>query len=273
MTGRTAALVGLCLLLLSAFSAQSVFASKGTTAFTCRNVGGGSQEFKDAHCKEATGGGNFAHIAVAEGTKTEATASNEKTAGETTETTPAKLKSVIAGIEFEISAAGAHGEGFVTNAKDPITGEHYAHGTGSIVFTGVEVIKPTGKGCKVFTDEGGKKGKEGTVDSRLLKATTKEQGDFVKLEPDEGNVVATYFVECTVKMPALEGIWEVLGSFKGVPSRATLNFTDSEITAQNTLKSKGVKAGIEGSFTISGRDTASGDVEFSPISATTVETP
>lgn len=283
MTARRA-ITGLCMFCALAFSGFAVqgaaAATKGTTAFTCKEKKEpGGAGFSKAHCRPADAvstGAKYEHVAIAESTTTEVTGTNAKTSAETTASSVWRLKSVVAGIEFEISATELHAEGWATNAKDP-TGEHYVHGTGSAVFKGVAVTKPAGKGCKVFTDDHSgpepKEGAEGVIDTELLKATTTGQGDFLKFEPDEGDVLATFWVTCTPKLPALEGTWEVTGSVKGVPDGATVNFTHTETTTQGTLKVKGNKAGLEGSVTFSGRDPALSETVYTPLSPTTIETP
>lgn len=271
----------LCVLAVSALAAQGATAvTKGTTAFTCKEkkepVGPG---FSKAHCRPADAvstGAKYEHVAIPEHTTTEITGTNAKTSAETTQSSVWRLKTVVAGLEVELSATGLHAEGWATNAIDP-TGEHYVHGTGSAVFTGVAVTKPAGKGCKVFTDDDSgpepKEGAEGVVDTEPLVATTTQQGDFLKFQPDEGDVLASFWITCTPKFPALEGTWQVTGSVKGVPDGATVNFTHAETTAQGTLKVKGNKAGLEGSVTFSGRDPELKETIYTPLSATTVETP
>ncbi|HET7444122.1 MAG TPA: hypothetical protein VFJ57_05630 [Solirubrobacterales bacterium] len=274
MTVRRATIVvcALCAFAFSAIAAQSALGvTKGTTAFTCKKVGIGGT-FTKPHCRTTdVGAGEYAHLPVPEGTTTEITGTNAKTVGETLETAPWKLKTVVAGVEVELQAANVSALGWAENAKDP-SGEHYIRGTGMIVFNGVTVTKPAGNNCVAYTDEAGVKGKAGRIDTRALKATTTEQGDFVKFEAAEGEVLANFFVECAVPLPAIEGTWGVTGSVKGAPNGATINFTHPETTAPNTLKAKGAKAGIEGSLTVSGKDGLAGDTEFTPLSATTVET-
>lgn len=286
MTGRRA-VIGLCMLCalaFSAFAAQSAAAStKGTTAFTCKNVGTNLGKFTKAHCKPGDAGtGNFEHVGIAANTTTEITGTNDKTNADTSGPTEARLKAIIGGVETELVATTVHGTGTMTNAietaEQPNPGEHYAHGTGTITYTGVTVAKPAGKGCKVFTDTlpGKTKGAEGVVDTRPLIATTTGEGDFVKFEGEEkdalGNpIFASFFVECTTKVPALEGTWDVIGSITCKTDGATILCDHNEITTQNKLKAKGNKAGLSGALTISGR--ANSGEATTPLSTTTVETP
>jgi hypothetical protein len=261
-------LLSLALVAVAADTAAG--ATLGTTAFTCRNVGGGSQAFKDPHCKENTGSGNFAHISIAEGTTTEVKVTNETTNGETV---PAKLRETIAGVEMELQATGVLDEGWTENRKNAGTGEHFIFGEGTTTYTGVEVKKPSGKGCKVFKDEAKTKGKEGEVRTNRLKGTSAGQEMFGKLEPAEGTAFATFFLECTVKVPAIEGTWEITGSVKCPGSGSTVLCNHEEVTTQNTLKGKGNKIGVEVSTTFSGRDPALGETTYTPLAVTTVETP
>jgi hypothetical protein len=271
MIGRRA-ILGLCMLCALAFSAiaaQGASAVTGTTAFTCKKVTPAVETagFKDEHCKEAvSSNANFEHVAFAQETTTKFTSSNITTG---TERSITRLKSVQAGIEFEISANIAAGSGWLTNALNEK--EHYVHGEGTVTFSEVRVTKPANKGCEVFTDNGGVEEGVETVMTKQLKGTTKGQGDRVKIEPAVGTTLATFFVtNCTV--PALNGTYEVTGSLTGTTNGATLIFTHADVTAQGTLKLRGQKAGLDGSFTFKGKDETAGDPEYTPLTVTTVET-
>ncbi len=273
MIGRKA-IAGLCMLCALAFSAiaaQSASAVTGTTAFTCKKVtpAGGTAGFKDAHCKEAVStNAEYEHVAIPESTTTRFLSNNITTG---TTRSIIRLHSVQAGIAFEISANIAEGQGWLTNAKD-VSGEHYAHGEGTVTFSEVFVTKPAGKGCEVFTDN--EKGEEegvATVMTRQLKGTTKGQGHRVKIEPAVGNTLATFWItHCSVV--ALNGTYEVTGTLTGTPEGATLVFNGADVTAQGTLKVRGQKAGLDGSFTFKGKDETAGDPEYTPLTVTTVET-
>jgi hypothetical protein len=273
---RRRALAGLCMLCalaLSAFAAQSASATtKGTTAFTCVKTGAGGT-FTREHCAAAdAGSGNYSHVAVAQNTTTEVIATNQKTNSETTASTPVKLKATIAGVTLELQATGWEGSGWIENKKDE-NGEHYVEDGGTVTFSGVIVTIPTGKGCKVWKDEEGVKGAEGVIKTNPLRVTSTEQGEDLKFEGVEGGLFATFFLECTTKVPACEGTISITGSLKASPNGATVAFDHNKITEQNTLKIKGSKAGLEGKVTIRGRDGKAGDTEYTPISITTVETP
>lgn len=281
MTGRKA-IVGLCMLcalVLSAFAAQSASAATlGTTVFTCKEPTGTDvpvgPAFKvNSHCKETDKetGGKFRHVEVPENTTTEITGTTVNTAGEST---PSILKSVQSGIEEELQSKLAHilpevggVKSWITNAKDPVTGEHYVHGELWVQFTEVSVAKPAEKGCKV---------KGGEVTTKKLKFTSKGQkaGEmmFIKFEPVEGTLFAEFTVEgCSIG--ALNGNYEVKGSVRGEPDGATLNFSHPTVTTENTLSLRGQKAGFESSTTVKATDIAKGDAVDTALSVTTVETP
>jgi hypothetical protein len=280
MNGRRA-IVGLCMLcalVFSAFAAQgAAAATKGTTAFTCVKEKG---TLRGEHCL-TTGSASptFGHVAIAENTTTELSATNAKTASETTAAAPKIFKFTLAGVPLELQATGVSATGSATNKK-AASGEHYFSGTGTITYTGVTVLKPAGQGCKVTTDEefpvgSGifREGAEGVVHTKELKFTTEGQEDFLKFEPASGTVFATFWVTCTGEgVPeALKGTYTVTGSVKCPTVGATIVCTHEATTALNTLKVKGLKAGLEGSLTVSGRSGGAG--AFTPLSNTTVETP
>ena len=54
---------------------------------------------------------------------------------------------------------------------------------------------------------------------------------------------------------------------------STIICTHTNTTEQNTLKISGLKAGIEGTVTIVGRDPELKETVYTPLSPTTVETP
>jgi hypothetical protein len=290
MNGRRA-IVGLCMLcalVFSAFAAQSASAaSNGTTAFTCVK---GKGTLKGEHClTTGSAPAEYGHVAVVEETTTELEISSAKTAEETKAAGTTVFKEILGGAELELKSSNVTGtqietevEGkkvldtsWLTNKKDPVTGEHYIEGTALYHYAGVVVAKPAGKNCKVFTDNEAtkEKGAEGIVDVHL-KFTTKEQGDFIKFEPATGTAFATFFVECNPKLgEPLEGTWTITGSVKCPPTGATIICSHTETTTQNTLKGKGFKAGIEGPVTISGRDPTLKETTYTPLSTTTVATP
>jgi hypothetical protein len=268
----------LALVVLGAMDAAA--ATKGTTVFTCHQVTPASWTggFSKEHCTPAdavSSNASFEHSAVASNTLTYIQATNAKTGSATLETTPVRLKQIIAGVELELVATGVEAPGlpWVEN-RVAASGEHYIHSEGELTFSGVTIAKPAGKGCKVFRDLGGLKGIEGHFTTNPLTTTTQGQGDFFKLEAALGfkGVFATFFIECTTKVPAVEGTWEITGSLKCPTNGATVICQHSSVTEQSTLKGKGSKAGLEAALTLSGRDPGV-DAFFTPLSFTTVETP
>jgi hypothetical protein len=271
----TAGLCLLCALVLSAFAAQGASAaSKGTTAFTCVKGGG---ILRGQHClNSGSAPAEYRHEPFAEETTTELEISSAKTASETTVAGTTVFKEILGGFEFELSSNNVTGTptSSITNKKDPVTGEHYVEGTLLFHYAEVKVLKPAGKGCKVFTDtEAKEEGAEGVIDWHA-KFTTKGQGDFVKFEPATGSVFATFILRCVTKIgPPTEGTWEITGSFKCPANGATIVCSHAEITTQNTLRGFGLKAGLEGPLTISGRHPGLKETVYTPLSFTTVETP
>jgi hypothetical protein len=259
----------LCALAFSAIAAQGANAEvKGVTVFTCKVPSGSDvavgEAFTDEHCKEKSGAGTFRHVVVAEGTTTEITG---------TSTNTQKLKSTQSGVNEELQSPLAHilvehnGEkSWLTNAVDPVTKEHYVHGEAWVEYTGVEVTAPAGKGCEVVG---------GTVTTNKLKFTTKGQGMEVLFEPASGTVFAEFTIaHCESKLNSLNHLYKVEGSLKATVNGATLETTHTAVTGQNTLKSFGQKAGLEGAVTIKGTEIAvDGLNNDKPLSLTTVETP
>ncbi|HEX6666693.1 MAG TPA: hypothetical protein VF081_08875 [Solirubrobacterales bacterium] len=267
----------LCALLVSAFAAQSASAITGTTAFTCSKEAAIKDRVGE-HCLNIEGSKEYGHVAIAENTTTEVTATNEKTEANTTKARLFTLRITIGGVPLAIHATGVSGSGWMTNAVNPATKEHYAHGEGTVTFTGVTITEPAGRGCKVYThkEDGsgnpGEEGAEGIVHTRLLKATTEGQGDNVKFTAaDNGNFV-NFWITCEVPLPAIEGTWSCSGSVKGQPNGATIEFTHATVTAENTLKCRGAKAGIDGASTLSGKDPKIAGDTFKPLAGTTVTT-
>jgi hypothetical protein len=271
MNGRRAvvSLCMLCALLGSAFAAQGASAAtKGTTAFTCKKktIEGGAG-FSKEHCKPddaVASGAKYEDAEVPQDTTTKVTANNT-----TTEKVrdPSILTSTFFGATIELKGEITEGEGWMTNAVEGK--EHYAHGEGTITYTEVSVVKPAG--CEVTTDvPGGSKGEKGVIHTEPLKATTKGQGDRVKFVPKEGTTFARFWLAgagCPVDLT-----FTMTGSVLGTPNGATINFTEADTTAQNTLKFSGTKAGFLGTATLESKDEKAGDTTYEPLSVTTVET-
>lgn len=286
MTGRRA-IIGLCMLCalaFSAFAAQGAAAAetKGTTAVTCKKEAAGSS-FKTEHCKASDGAGTaYGHVAFAQDTTTELELTNAKTNAETNGPTPTKLHSVTAGVELELEATTVSGTGTMFNRKNATTGEHFIEGEGTIVYSGVKVLKPAGKGCKIFTDNAGVAGAEGVIDTSVLTATSAGQGDDLKYTPKEAEKPFATFIVTSCTVGALNQTYEVKGSIKseeGATSGATAVFNRGKLspaegtTGQGTLLLNGQKAGIDGKGTYLGRDKTLAEKVFTPLSATTVTTP
>jgi hypothetical protein len=260
----------LCALLFGALGAQSASAAvAGTTAFTCMPVIAGAQ-FSDAHCKTPTNGGvGFKHVEIPQDETTEVKGTNETTGGATE---PAKLKTTLGGVGVTLTATSFIFTGHLFNKLDETSGkakEHWVHITGKLHFTEATANKP---GCKVFADENGTKGAEGTITSNELTASTTEQEHTFKVTPAEGNVLATFFIEgCENK--AINGTYQLGGSVRTTEiTGATAKFEHANTTAQETLwvNNPVNTAGIAGTITLKGRAKLS--EETTPISFTTVET-
>lgn len=211
----------------------------GTTAYTCAaNVGPGKQ-FSDGHCLTAASGeGGFKHVEIT--METNITGTNANTASGTTAGSPEIFFGTPVAVATQVSCSTASTTGTLKNTTS---------GAEMILlfslvtnYTGCEVIKPAGKGCKV---------KEGKITTKPLSATTKEQGSFLKISPTEGTELAGITFEgCSVS--GLNNTFPLTGSYKVPPNGATLPSSPEEVTAQNTLKLAGQKAGLEGDTTLKG---------------------
>ncbi|HEX5610837.1 MAG TPA: hypothetical protein VFX45_12190 [Solirubrobacterales bacterium] len=246
----------LCALLASLFAVQGASAA-GTTGYTCVK---GKGELRGEHClTSGTAPAEYGHVAVPVNTTTEGTVTNETTSGVKDS---GKLKATIAGVAITLTATGANGSGWGTNAEEG--GEMFAHGEGTTTFTGVTA---TGS-CKVFTDSGAGKGEEGVIHTEPLKATSKGQGDSGKLEPKEGTVFARFILEGCVNS-GINGTYTVTGSIKPTTLEgSTVSYTHANTTEQNTLRLNGtIKAGVE--IATTGRGRANASEAYTPGGATT----
>jgi len=258
---RIKAVIGLCVvcaLAIGVVGAQGATAAiKGTTGFTCKATGLGGAGFSDAHCKTAVASGaKFQHVAIAENVKTEGRVTNERTASETTASTPTRLLTVIAGVVVELQANKTEGLATGTNKKNG-SGEHLIEGVGSTTYSEVTVTKPAGKGCKV---PGGK-----ITTKELRGISTGMEG---KLEPAVGTEFMTVTVEgCTIA--ALNQNYPITGSVQCPNTGVTIVCTHAATTALGTLKFGGQKAGVEVATTATAR--ANSTEEYTPVAATTIE--
>ncbi len=144
MIGRRT-IAGLSLLsafLFCALATQGASAAeaKNTTAFTCVK-GGGSLDFKDAHCDETTtaGKGEFGHEQIPIGSKTEIEVTNANTAESTKKSTPFTLKYKTFATHFECSTVG--GTGTIENTE-PTAKVHKVSGALTIELSKCTVINP-----------------------------------------------------------------------------------------------------------------------------------
>jgi hypothetical protein len=249
----------LCALAISATAAQSASAL-GTTTVTCKipvtgDTFEGDTVFAREHCtEEDEGSGKFRHVVFEKHTPTTFTATNDTTAIRS----PWVVHSVQAGIAEELEATEVNGEGTLENLEEG--GEIYTQAAGTLTFSGVSVIKPAGKGCKV---------KGGEIKTKELTATTKGQGMAMKFAPASGEVFASFEIEgCSVG--ALNGVYEVKGSVTSSSiNGATTKFEPGPTTELGTLKVRGQKAGVSGTLTEKGRDPAIPTDVCKPLVATT----
>jgi hypothetical protein len=249
----------LCALLISAVGAQSASAV-GTTTYTCVKGGGGGTTYNTAHCRPSDGAGEYSHKSIENGLTTETRQNNKDHNGTLI---PGTLVSTVFGTTVEMKVETVTGEGTSTNSEEG--GEMFSSGSATMTMSNITVVKPAN--CKVQTDGPGKeKGEDGVVHSEPLKATTKGQGDRVKLEPAAGTIFARYWME-GASCPLKETTFTLTGSVTSVPNGATGNFTEADTTAQNTLKLNGSKAGVSGSLTSEGR--ANSSDTYKPITVTT----
>lgn len=106
-----------------------------------------------------------------------------------------------------------------------------------------------------------------TITTEQLTATTEGQEDSTKFQPQSGTKFADIKIEaCSVE--PLNNTFPVTGSAKSAGSAgATLTITHAEMTAQNTLKFGGQKAGIDGTLTF--RAHLKAGEETNPLAVTT----
>lgn len=251
MNGRRAVggLCLLCALVFSAFAAQgAAAATNGTTTFTCRSDGVGVKDFKTEHCVPGESGTAFGHAEVPENTVTHFTASNEKTDATTSGSTRMTMKTTIAGAAVHIDATGMHATGTLENMKAG-SGEHTASAVVSTFkLTGVT---ETLHSCVVTGLPGG----PGTIEFKELVATTAGQEMGIKFSALAGPAAVLAEFELTGCPPISPLTIKVFGSFKCIPSGATIVCNHEEITASKTLRiqsTSGPIVGFEGKTTVTG---------------------
>jgi hypothetical protein len=163
---------------------------------------------------------------------------NSNVAQGTTASQPTVLKSTIAGVKTAIECTTVGGSGTVENSESGE--ESWVSGSAIIEYSGCTVTEPAGKGCVI---------KGGEFKTKELTATTKGQGMGLKFAPTTGTTFAEITIEkCSIA--ALNGTFAVTGSITITPSGPTLIVTDEFLTAQNTLKFAGQKAGLDSVVTL-----------------------
>lgn len=222
----------LCALVLSAFGAANAAAEP--RAYLCYE-GASTKDFSDAHClNKATPPSKFGHGFIGEPSASVGV-TNGDTASGTTASTPATLRSTIAGVEVEVRCTTAGGMGLLTNE------ETYVKASGTIEYTSCTVAKPAGKGCAV---------KGGAITTNELALSNLGQGaGSIKLSPVSGTEFASVVIEkCSVE--PLNGTFPVAGSLIATMTGATVTTSEAGLTAQGTLKLGGSKAGLESALTV-----------------------
>ena len=263
----------LCAFAASAIAAQGASAVTGTTLFTCKEGTGTGTQFSKAHCKDAdtSAGGKFGHFEVPENTTTHLTATSENTNAETNGPSTSTLKMTVGGIGVEMTTSSIHATGSIKNLKDP-NGEHYLEGN-EITVTFTNLTSPV---CEIFTDSTPGVGEKGVIHTLPLKLTSTEQGDSVKITPENAEGEFFHFWLKNCGSPFLEGTYKAIGSLTCKPDGATITCNHEEITAQGTfrLNSKaGPKLGISGTLTVlGGEGTAAEGKPTNPLSVTTKTT-
>lgn len=229
----------LCALAVSAFATSSASASSAT-AYTCATNLIGGPGFKAAHCTPedvVSTGATYKHVEITPKTPTEVSATNERTATNTTAHSPAILHGTVSGVETAVECTKVHGMGTIENKEE--AGEMFAHVTGTLTYTECKVTKPVGKECVV-------KGGEITTNKLTGKTLSAKEAE---IKPFEGTEFAKIPIEkCTIA--GLNNTFPVQGSLKANLNGATVSSTSAGVTAQNTLKFAGQKAGLQGSLTL-----------------------
>lgn len=267
MVGRSATISACvaCALLAFAIGAQGASAAiTGTTAFACVEQAGETGQFLREHCipkAPALGGdegvGRFEDETITEGAVTNLKITDNNT---THEHTGFVLKTTVAGSAIELVASEVFAIDHVENNVDSESGEHYVHGEGSI-----SLMKVSEKllGCKVSGE---------SIVTKQLKFSTTGQAMAIRFEPKEGTTLAEFeLTGCAIGPVKLK----LVGTFKGVPNGATIDFSHNEITEAKTLRINaltGPVAGLTGSFTTTGMLVETKD-PTAPVAFRTVETP
>lgn len=235
MSGRKSILG---VLLLSAFIVSAVAVSGASAeqrVYTCTESV--THQFSDSHCVTPNPAGGFGHSLITPGVETTITETNEKTAGSTTAGTITKIRGQAAGVVVEVQCTKVHGHGTMFNGASSATSNTIK------TFSGCTVTAPAGKGCEVTG---------GTFTTKALKSTTAGQAaGKLRVEPAEGTQIATIPIKgCAGEVPPASN-YPLTGKYTVDLSGATMSKTHAGCTTQNELKFAGVKAGVEGSLTMS----------------------
>jgi hypothetical protein len=222
----------LCALLVGAYTTTAAMGAPGR-AFTCAP---GGTEFSDAHC--LTAGTGFGHVSIANGTNTQVTGTNSKTASGTTASTPFKLKGKIAGVATEIQCIEHEEVTILINSPTFVTFST------TTTLRSCSVTLPAGRECVVT---GGK------ITSNELMASTEglTNSNEVKTEPSSGTELFGVPISGCKNNSPPSATYPVDGSFISTASGATLSTTHAGITTQGTLTFGGNPAGTEGAVTLS----------------------
>jgi hypothetical protein len=229
----------LCALALSAVVASGASAAAGR-AFKCVEVSGG--KLFGPHClaegDKTNPTAKFGHQEIKNGTATEITATNAKSASETTASSPTTLAVTISGVKIAIVCTTVSGVGSLTNATTGVSG------SGKIAATGCTVEEPAGKGCEVTG---------GTIETSTFTTTTVGRTNNNELEikaPTGGNFATINIKGCANEAPPANA-YPMTGSYIVTARGATLEKVEATITAQKTLKIGGQVAGLNGAITVS----------------------
>jgi hypothetical protein len=246
-----------CALLVSAIIASS--AQAAATAFTCSEKAV-VKPYTDSHCQNKGIPETFGHVAFGNTPTTLGGTAGTSFGGEQ------RLRATINGINTELATTTVTG----TGELEENTGGT-VKGSGTITYTGVKVVAPAGKECKVYTDNGGVKGEEGVVHTNKLSASTTNPTEL-KFTPAAGEVFAAFIIDGCKGSEALEGLnktYTVNGSVVGTVNGVETSATHAGVTAQNTLKVNGtIKAGLNGALTIKGENPTDATDELTGLTLT-----
>jgi hypothetical protein len=234
---RLLSLLGLSVILLTSSVVLDAPVAAAQEAFTCA-AGGGSRDFKDAHCKEkvTAGTGSFGHVAFTGSTSI--TASNESTGGSKV---ASFFKAIWSGVVGILRSTDVQVTGTFQNSAGNVSGSIV------IQYNHVTVDSPSGKGC----EEESKAGIPEQIVTETLSVSNAGLTNEIKLSPAKGEVIAEFnILHCSIA--ALNHTYSITGSVKGQITGATINFTHENTTGQGTMFEFGQKAGLEGTLTVKG---------------------